>query len=150
MTTDEDTTFSALSEVSSFEGNASTAHEAIAMVTEHPSMPDNAMAHIASAFRPSIDNETERPSLDTERPSFDETERPSLDSRRPSIDSGRSSFDDGEEQFRSALADVTIEPEKSFYRHRRNVSSAGGASNRSSLRDYLSMERPGVSLALLV
>ena len=69
MTTDEDTTFSALSEVSSFEGNASTAHEAIAMVTEHPSMPENAMASIASAVRPSIDNETDRPSLDTERPS---------------------------------------------------------------------------------
>ena len=131
-----------LSIASSFEGAASTAQQAIKLQNY--------------VIRSSLDDGTERPSLDTERPSLDEgTQRPSFDSSpgRPSFNSGRSSFDYGEEEFRSALANMTaVEPEKSYYKgyHRRNVSSVGAASARSSLRDYLAMERPGVSSSDLV
>ena len=142
-----------LSIASSFEGSASTAQEAIIFSSLQQQNPSSSQV-FEPFVRTSLDDGTERPSLDTERPSFDEegegTQRASFDNSpgRPSFDSGRSSFDYGEEEFRSALANVTaMEPERSYYRsfHRRNVSSVGAASARSSLRDYLAMERPGVS-----
>lgn len=135
-----------LSIASSFEGSASTAHDAIMYSAHCASVP------FEPVMRSSLDDGTERPSIDTQRPPLDDgTQRPFSDgsSGRPSLDSRRSSSDCGEDEFRSALANVSgIERERSYYKsfHRRKVSSVGAASARSSLRDYLAMERPGVSL----
>lgn len=113
-----------LSDVSSFEGNATNAHDIIARSFLEKQ-------HCLPAFGVAVGEE--RPSIDTERPSMESTERPSLESARPSseLDSSRDSIDLGDGY--------------SYFGHRRSINSFGGASNRSSLRDYLSMERPAVS-----
>lgn len=58
---------------------------------------------------------------------------------RPSFDSGRSSFDQPDEDASS------YHPRPKLDKY---LSSCSGVSNRSSLRDYLAMERPGVSTTL--
>lgn len=145
-----------VSGVSSFEGNVTTAQDALRIVAENahlgPNNADPAMATFEWVAAPSIHVENERISSDLDRrDSFSystSSARSSIDGfyhdqlvnlepngPRPSFDSGRSSFDESVE-------------DRSYHerpKQQKYLSSCSGVSNRSSLRDYLAMERPGVS-----
>lgn len=147
-----------ISGVSSFEGDASTAQDAIKAMSSYtahlPEIVETATATFEWVAAPTIQIENggnERVSSDIERrDSFSystSSARSSMDGfseppiyvdgagPRPSFDSGRSSFDEL--------------PEDRYYqpsiKQQKYLSSCSGVSNRSSLRDYLAMERPGVS-----
>lgn len=146
-----------LSGVSSFEGNATTAQDALkalAAVNDElaPATFDTALATFEWVAAPSIHVEAERMSNDIDkrdsisfstnstRSSMDgfndhEPIHPDTHGPRPSFDSGRSSFDD-------PIENTSFQHRS---KHQRYLSSCSGVSNRSSLRDYLAMERPGVS-----
>jgi hypothetical protein len=144
-----------LSGVSSFEGNATTAQDALRAIAENseaaPTTVDTAMATFEWVPAPSIHVENERMSSEVERrDSFSystSSARSSMDGfsdppvladisgPRPSFDSGRSSFDEP----------VDDRSHQSRPKQQKYLSSCSGVSSRSSLRDYLAMERPGVS-----
>lgn len=144
-----------LSGVSSFEGNASTAQDALRAIAENseaaPTTVDTAMATFEWVPASSIHVEDERMSSEVERrDSFSystSSARSSMDGfsdppvladisgPRPSFDSGRSSIDEP----------VDDRSHQSRPKQRKYLSSCSGVSSRSSLRDYLAMERPGVS-----
>lgn len=150
-----------LSGVSSFEGNATTAQDALKALaaTSNESATDTfntALATFEWVAAPSIRVEAESmPSDHDKRDSisfstnssrssmegFNDHESLHLDGSepRPSFDSGRSSFDE-------PLEDASF---RQGSKHQRYLSSRSGVSNRSSLRDYLAMERPGVGLFVL-
>lgn len=144
-----------LSGVSSFEGNATTAQDALRALAENsevaPVTVDTAMATFEWVPAPTIHVEEERISSEVERrDSFSystSSARSSMDGfsdppvladisgPRPSFDSGRSSFDE-------PVEDRSYQSRSKQHKY---LSSCSGVSNRSSLRDYLAMERPGVS-----
>jgi hypothetical protein len=150
-----------ISGVSSFEGQASTAQDAIKIRADRAQLaqlvpqivqPDDA---IEWDTQPHFDMVTARPSAENERPhsfayttdsarssmdGFDSHPVPAeVEGPRPSFDSGRSSFDEPADEH----------PYESRPQARKYLSSCSGVSNRSSLRDYLAMERPGVSRLFL-
>ena len=133
-----------LSEASSFEGDASTAQEALAIASalHSKSLRDGITGplHTGENF--------ERTSLDSARSSLEGTERPSFESARTSSerDSARTSMDPDRIGIpRYSYSGMASNEERPAYHiHKRRTSSMDGGSNRSSLRDYLSMERPTV------
>lgn len=148
-----------ISGASSFEGHASTAQEAIQAMDAYgsniPQIVETATATFEWVAAPTIQIENEgirRASSDIERrDSFaysTSSTRSSMDGfndqpiyedgagPRPSFDSGRSSFDEPLDERSYQLS----------AKQQKYLSSCSGVSNRSSLRDYLAMERPGVSV----
>ncbi|KAK9895296.1 hypothetical protein P389DRAFT_211905 [Cystobasidium minutum MCA 4210] len=147
---------------SSFEGHASTAQEAIQAMDAYgsniPQIVETATATFEWVAAPTIQIENEgirRASSDIERrDSFaysTSSTRSSMDGfndqpiyedgagPRPSFDSGRSSFDEPLDERSYQLS----------AKQQKYLSSCSGVSNRSSLRDYLAMERPGLGERML-
>ena len=131
------------SQASSFEGNASTAQEAIACAAQVPQQTE--VHDIASTY---VDDCTERPSVELERFSSDTHQRSSFEATwnhlRLSNPAGSTGFGVG---VATRCSDSIIAPEQTMlptYTYRRSISSLGACSDRSSGRDYLSMERPTV------
>lgn len=144
----------ALSDASSFEGRVSTAQEALGlgktMEAEDPVNPDTwhgtSQADDAISPRHSIDSDRAMSfASNSVRSSMDGFDMPHVEDEanglRPSFDSGRSSFNNPVEEM-DAFDPPSDKRQKYF-------SSCSGLSARNSLRDYLAMDRPGVSILAL-